>query len=283
MSRKYVPKHIKFMFVFRPRITRKNIKGFQYFIVLATDDNEIYFEQLQFAHEKKALKKTVYEYLFSRLKQVVKFVWAYNIDGETEVLFSTYEKFYIAKDFYFQLFKMFSSLFGFRIGRRKIEEIFTSVRKFHKFDLKCFHRIYPWQTERRRFWLFTRNVNIWFRGMMQNRVCPWINPEMEMFLDNLSRAKKQIYKFTIMGLWFMVIRQYLRIRQGIDLERWMNHIDVDMSDFTKFMMEQNGVLKIYENILQKMKAKENGEKEDDEDEENDLNDDFGLDFGEDVN
>lgn len=235
-----VKKHIRYVFIFKQtqEVKIKRSKKFSfYYIALLTDDNEVFFDQLNLKLNPPGSIKNFETYVVYRLKSVEKLFFKYKFDYNTQICFSTFNKFHPGRDFLYSLMYLFSMYTQASLSRRTYMEIFTILRKFHKFDSRCFHKINETSQEWTKFYNFTKNINICFEGVGKTRSCPWIGPEMDLYLATMSAKKSQIYKFCLLGLWYMIIRDYVRVKKKKYLSRWFLKMDIEMSDFRKFLEE----------------------------------------------
>ena len=251
-----VKKHIRYVFIFQQNRDLKiktHGKFSFYYIALLTDDNEVFFDQLNLKLNSPKSIQNFEKYVVYRLKSVEKLFFKYNFDYNTQICFSSVHKFHPGKDFLYSLLYLFSMYTQASLSRRTYSEIFTILRKFHKFDTRCFHKIYEKNDDVVKFSKFVKNVNICFEGVGKTRSCPWIGPEMDLYLATMSTAKSQIYKFCLMGLWYMVIRDYVRVKKKKYLSRWFLKMDIEMSDFRKFLEEvKNDISILDENPDEKL-------------------------------
>ena len=234
-----IDKHIKYVFVFKQNIALRFVKNREndvYFMSFLTDDNEVYFEKLFLHDEFKNKKISLYEYLAKKLRKVGKIFAKYNMDRYTKIVFSAVQKFKKTDDFLHNVFDVFSIFTQTNVRTKNFDCILTTIKRFHKFDNRCFHRIYetnhPWNQRSK----YSKNVNICFDGIGKTRTCPWIGPEMDLFLMTQTMYDCQIYRYCLLGLWYMVIRDYLKSKSNYVL-KGIKKNDMDMSDFKKFFEE----------------------------------------------
>lgn len=241
MTRRFqIDKHIKYIFVFKQNIALRFVRKLEndvYFIAFLTDDNEVYFERLYLQDEVGNKTTSLNDYLVKKISKISKLLRKYQIDKFTKIMFSSVQQFAPTKDFLHNVFSMFSVYTEAPVYVKSFESILYTIKTFHNFDNRCFHRIsernHPWNQRSK----YSKNVNICFDGVGKTRACPWIGPEMELFLIGQTQYDAQIYRYCLLGLWYMVIRDYLYMKNGYVLTGWKKKIIADMSDFKKYLQE----------------------------------------------